>query len=130
MKSLNRLIRSVDENKPLALFLCSVFVAGWQASALFSKYAPKVVSNHESIQELKAEMSKIKTDIEVLKVKRGYSKNISMVIADRDNHISGLERSYAKCSDSLNFTRKTVNAIYTHHQRCVEREKSIRYAKF
>ena len=84
------------------------------------------------IETLEGKISRQSSEIEQLKSvnQRAYPKNISMVIADRDSHISGLEMSYAKCSESLNDTRKAVNAIYTHHKRCVEREKSIKYAAF
>jgi hypothetical protein len=124
MKSLNKLIRAVDENKPLALFLCSVFVAGWQASAMYSKYAPKVLSNYEDVKKIKSDLSRLKTEIEVLKVREQgkYSKNISMIIADREDRLK-------RCNRKLSDTGEAFNNVYAHHQRCLEREKSIRYAK-
>lgn len=119
MSSMKKLIRAVDENKPLAAFLCVVFMAGWQMSVLYSDYL-----NFKSSAATREELAEVKNDLELLKAVlkvQPMGRNISMTLADREDRIK-------RCNQSLQKAGDAVNNIFAHHQRCVEREKSIRYA--
>ena len=120
MKSLNKLIKAVDENKPLLTFLMCVFGAGWQMSVLYSDYL-----NHKKNAAMKSDLVSLDKRIAVLESaqKRAIGKNVSIMIADRDDRLK-------RCNKSLDLAGQAVNNIYAHHQRCLEREKQTKYASF
>jgi hypothetical protein len=73
---------------------------------------------------------------QVIKTEKHYPKNISMVIADREERLKRCNQDLSRIgaehnavSASYLYTYEAFNRMSAHHQRCVEREKSIRYAK-
>lgn len=114
-----KLLKAIEDNKPLALFLCSVFIAGWQMSALYSHYAPKVESNYSDVARLKTELAELKTDLAVIKshINKPLRSNAAVLLADRDDRLK-------ICNQRLQEVGNAVNSIFDHHQRCIERERA------
>ena len=78
----------------------AVFGIGWYHSVNFK------------LETLENEVESLKQVIE-----SRYPNNISMVIADREGRLK-------RCNESLDRAGQAVNSIFSHHQRCIEREKS------
>lgn len=105
----------------------AIFGIGWYHSVNFKleDLEKKVSSQETEIKALK----------EVISTERHYPKSISMVIADRDarlktcnQNLSRIGAEHNAVSASYLYTYEAFNRMSDHHKRCVERQKSIRYA--
>jgi hypothetical protein len=105
----------------------AIFGIGWYHGVNFKL---EDLENRVSTQSIE-----IKALKEVIETKKHYPKSISMVIADREDRLKRCNQDLSRIgaehnavSASYLYTYEAFNRMSAHHKRCVEREKSIRYA--